>query len=253
MLPAAARADDNLAAYLRARAADAEGSERAAAAGYATALAADPANAELAIRAYRAGLAAGDMALARRARGVLESAGVVPADAALIALGDALNGGDAAKINDAVKAIAAGPFSFLAPSIRAWLAPLNDAGAVNAALDGARGSALASRFADHTRLLTDIAGGRVATGMTMARLMTVSDPGAISLRVAAAQMLAGAGQREAALSLLPADTATLAPYRAALGSGTPATARIGIAWLYIQLAESLGDKRVAPAAVALSR
>ncbi|MFX8597244.1 hypothetical protein ABTM29_19315, partial [Acinetobacter baumannii] len=90
---------------------------------------------------------------------------------------DALVAGDAAKIDTAVKAIDDSSFNFLSPSIRAWLAPSSDAAATTAALDRARGNARAGRFADHTRLLIDLAGGHVAQGDVLARLMTVSDPG----------------------------------------------------------------------------
>ncbi|WP_458864987.1 tetratricopeptide repeat protein, partial [Enterococcus faecium] len=43
------------------------------------------------------------------------------------------------------------------------------------------------------------------------------------------------------------------PYRAGLGAGVAPSPRLGVARLYIQLAESLTDARVAPAAIVLAR
>ncbi|RYY45066.1 MAG: hypothetical protein EOP59_05115, partial [Sphingomonadales bacterium] len=72
-LPATAHAD--LGEYVKARAASADGAVDVAAAGYAAALAAAPGDEVVAIRAYRNALAAGDIALARRAAAVLVRSG----------------------------------------------------------------------------------------------------------------------------------------------------------------------------------
>src|SRR3546814_12744870 len=73
----------DLADYIKARAADAEGDARRAALGYAAALDAAPANELVAIRTYRAALEEGDTALVDRALGVLERSAVAPQDSAL--------------------------------------------------------------------------------------------------------------------------------------------------------------------------
>ena len=106
-------------AYVRARAADAEGAAQAAAAGYAEALAAAPDDEVVALRAYRQALAAGDYVLASRAGAVLVKAGVAPPDAAVLAFAIALKSRDAAGARRAADLLSKGPFDFLAPSLRA--------------------------------------------------------------------------------------------------------------------------------------
>ncbi|MDQ2892952.1 MAG: hypothetical protein M3R64_07695, partial [Pseudomonadota bacterium] len=78
--PAAAFADPgDLAAYMRARTADGR-APATATADYAAALAGAPDSEIVALPAYRAALAAGDIALATRAAAVLRGSGEVPSD-----------------------------------------------------------------------------------------------------------------------------------------------------------------------------
>lgn len=260
--PAMAGDRDDVADYIRARAADAAGAKPAAASGYAAALAANPGNAEIAARAYRAGLAAGDMALANRARIVLETAGVAPGDTALLRLAEAVAANDTAGAEAATATIAKGPFNFLAPSIRAWLRYRKDPAGALASLDAAGGNPLAGRFASETRALIDTLAARGGNGPALLRLLGGVDAGSQALRLDAAQMVAGAGRVDEARGLLAGDDPTVKAYRAALdkgiapdtlGKGPVADARRGIARMYLRLAGTLSDGRVALVAIVLAR
>ncbi len=256
LLSPVALADSNpraLADYVRARAADVDGIKQVAASGYATALADHPGDAAIAIRAYRAALDTGDMALVTRARLVLEKAGVAPADAALLALADAMRLHDQPSINAAVDRIAGGPFAFLTPVIRAWLLVPGDPKAALAALDTGRGGALDARLANETRALIEIATGRAKDGVAILALSPGSDPGSIDLRISAAQLLAHAGAGDAARALLPLGNPVLAAYRAQLGTGAAPSAAFGVARLFARLADTFSEAHTAQAAIALAR
>ena len=104
LLPTAALADQgaatsadpvDLAAYMRARIADADGRVTSAAADYAAALDAAPGNATIAAPAYREAMAAGDVALATRAAAALRTAGAATPEVALLPLALAAQRGDA--------------------------------------------------------------------------------------------------------------------------------------------------------------
>ncbi|MBX9731962.1 MAG: hypothetical protein K2X59_11595, partial [Sphingomonas sp.] len=120
---AAASADAGereIAAYVRARAADADGAKAEAAKAYAEALRASPYSAIVAARAFRVALDVGDAELAARSRAILERADVAPADAALLSVADAVATHDDAALARAIESISKGPFDFLAPTLRAW-------------------------------------------------------------------------------------------------------------------------------------
>ncbi|MFM9828922.1 MAG: hypothetical protein ACKVOB_09295, partial [Sphingomonas sp.] len=181
-----------LAAYVRARAADADGNPRQAAQGYAQALAdTDPV---VAVRAYRAAIDAGDYALATRARLVLERAGVAPSDAALLALADAIIDADDAGVQAAIRRIGSGPLAFLARPLLAWrLAARDDPGAIEA-LAGAKSDALDRGFAAENRLLLMIVQGQQDAAIAQLKLLTTSASPVEEVQRDAAELLALTGR-----------------------------------------------------------
>lgn len=252
--PAQAAADAaDLAAYVRARAADADGNAERAAAGYAQALRATPDNPVVAVRAYRAALQAGDYALITRARMVLERADVAPADAALLAVAEAVRANDASAITAAITRIAAGPLDFLVAPIRAWSMIASNPARALAALDTAGKNPIGQHYAAETRALLLIAGGRTDDGVAMLRVVLGGARGSFDLRVTAAQLLAGQGRADLATDILAGDDPTLAALRARLDDGVKPSAALGISRVLIRLAADLGQDETAPLSIAMTR
>jgi Flp pilus assembly protein TadD len=221
--PASADVPRSLKPYVLARAADADGRSELAARHYAEALAAVPDNPVVAIRAYREGLSAGDMALVRRARQTLEAAGIAPADAAILAIADALKGGDLLAADAAGARLSGGPLEFLRPIVGAWLAlQRGDAGAL-AKLDAAE-SPLARRYLGEQRVLMLAALGR-------------------------------GGEAEVGIKALgvAADTRDVRIAAARIGTDRSVAARAGVAALFTQLAADLTDADVRPLVLVLGR
>ncbi|MBO9623270.1 MAG: tetratricopeptide repeat protein [Sphingomonas sp.] len=235
--------------FVRARAADAEGAADLAAAGYAQALAAAPDDAVIARRAYRQALAAGDYTLASRSAAVLVRAGNAPPDTAILALGLALRAGDAAGAGRAVDRIAHGPFDFLAPPLRAWLAFDRGEDAV-AQLDAEPPNALARRYtARHRALLLIAAHRRDEALVALAPLLATGD--AADLRIDAAQLLARTGDRKAARKLL--DAAGEGAWAKRLVKGAKPGASFGAARLFLDLAAEIGEEDMADLSIVLAR
>ena len=117
--PEAAAAAD-LSAYVRARAADADGAADIAVPGYALALSSLPDDAIVASRAYRQGLMAGDYALASRAAAALVRADKAPADVAIFQYAVALRARDKAGADAALARLAKGPLDFMVPVLSAF-------------------------------------------------------------------------------------------------------------------------------------
>jgi len=240
-LPAqAANKPDDLAAYVRARAADADGNAAAATNGYASALVAVPGNAVIALRAYRAAIMAGDFAVLNRARLVLEKANLAPSDSALLALAEAARDQDAAAISSAIDRVKAGPLDFLAPAFRAWAA-IDDPNALLASLDTAGSNAIERRYVQESRALILIATGKIDQGTDLVRVLLGADRGSIDLRINAAQMLAAAGRIDLAQGLLVGPDPALSAARAAIGAGRRPTAAIGMAYILARLASDLNN------------
>lgn len=215
--PAPAAADTGgLAAYVRARVADARGEAAQAAADYGKALSASP-DIPVAIRAYREALAAGDLPLATRALAVLDLAGVAPEDAALLTAAEAAKRGDVLAAERAADRLARGRLVILAPVLRAWIARERGADpfpALDAATDP-----VARRLATETRVLLLLAAGRDTEAVTLLQSLGLAAAN-LDLRVASAQ-LAG---RDLARRLFPADQAVAEALgrtrvRASLGFG----------------------------------
>lgn len=249
LLPGAAQAD--LGAYVKARAAAADGAVDAAAAGYAAALTAAPGDEVVAIRAYRNALAAGDLALARRAAAVLVRSNVAPPDTAILAFADAVRSKNKVAADDALGGIGAGPLDFLAPVLRAWLA-FDRGGNPFPILDASTESGLSRRYIAEHRALLLLASNRRDEGVAALRAALGADPGSIDLRWNAATLLAGMGDRRAARDLLAGDDPTMAGLRAALVAVRPGAA-FGTSRLLTRLAADLQGQETQVLAILLTR
>ncbi|PAX09792.1 hypothetical protein CKY28_02115 [Sphingomonas lenta] len=207
LVPTPALADTSgLAAYLRARVADSRGEVDRAAADYARALtqASDPA---VAIRAYREALAAGDLQLAARALAILDKAGVAPEDATLLTAARAARAGDTAAVEAAAAKLGAGRLVILAPVVRAWVAQSRGQDPMPV-LESAT-DPVARRLATEARVLLLIAAGRADEGLQQLQSLGGASA-AMDVRIAAAQLLGGAGKPELARRLFPADQSGIA-------------------------------------------
>jgi tetratricopeptide (TPR) repeat protein len=200
-VPARATPGD-LGAYMRARAAAADGAVGPAAQDYAQALAGAPGDAVVALRAYREAMRAGDAALADRAAAVLVSAGVLPADAAVFRFAAAAQAGDPAAAQAAVARLEKGPLRILAAPLRAWTA-LAVGGDPLAPLATPGEDIVARRFAEETRALILIARGDPA-GLAAVRAMPLPEQSG-DVRIAAARLLIARGQAADARALLAGD------------------------------------------------
>ena len=243
----AGRRDGDLGAYLRARVAEDAGQADAAAAGYAAALAQAPRNPVVAIRAWRVALAIGDAPLARQAAAALTTAGLAPDDAALLPLSDAARANDPAAATRALTAIGAGRLRILVPALRAWIA--GTSGGDSLAVEASQDDAIGRRLLNETRALLLIADGRRAEGI--AAIGAIGGPVPNGLHLAAAELLYGAGQDEAAATLLGRRTGRIAAARA--GATAKPTLAFAVSRLFMRLADDLGGDQPSSLALALAR
>ncbi|HWK37241.1 tetratricopeptide repeat protein [Sphingomonas sp.] len=251
--PAWADVPQSLAAYVKARAADADGAVEAASLAYGQALAGSPGNPVIAIRAYREALAAGDMTLVRASIDTLQTAGVAPADATVIAVADAVAAGKWEAANAAADRMANGPLEFLAPVIKAWVAfDRGDADAARMLADSGKGG-LSRRFNAENRALLLIAGGKVDEGIAQIRVLLGAGGGNLDLRVNAAMLLAHAGRADVARALTAGDDRVLAALREQLGDGAAPGARFGVSRLFTRLAADLVRGEARPLSIVLGR
>ncbi|OYY90821.1 MAG: hypothetical protein B7Y45_06010 [Sphingomonas sp. 28-66-16] len=254
--PAFAESDPaSLAAYVRARAADADGKVDRAATGYAEALAKTPDDPVIAVRAYRAALAAGDAPLANRARVVLERAGVAPADSAVLALAEAAVAKPApsAEVDKALARLGAGPLSFLVPPLRAWSVGQTDPKRALGLLELTGKNPIGLHYATETRALLMIGDGRIDDGVALLRVLLGVDRGGLELRMAAARLLVGQGRGDLAASLLAGDEPLIRRQRATLGKGAKPDFGFGVSYILTRLAADLGDDETAPLSIVLTR
>ena len=250
VVPFAAQAD--LSAYVRARAAAADGAVDAAAIGYAAAMASAPGDAVVAMRAYRNALASGDLVLARRAAAVMTKGGVAPADVSVLDLAHAIRTGDRAAADDALGRIGAGPLDFLAPVIRAWLAFGRGADPF-AILDNAKAGGLSQRYIAEHRALLLIAANRAPESLAALRAALAAEPGNLDLRWNAALLLASKGERAVALTLLAGDHSELVAMRANLRRGVNANAAFGASRALTRLAADLAGQQTQALSILLTR
>ena len=247
-LPAAADTG-RLADYLKAGAADADGRVDIAAAGYARALGAAPDNSAVALRAFRAGLAAGDVALATRAAATLRATSSTSVELPLLPLATAAARQDAAGAQAATDALAGTPLAVLVPSLRAWIAYGRGQDPAPA-LAAAGKDPVTQRLAAETAALLRIARGD--TDGALATIQVLRSTGSpLDLRLSAAQLLFGQGKAEAARALLAGDDPTLAALRA--GQGAQPTLGFGVSRLLGRVAGDLVDQDATQLSIALAR
>lgn len=245
---------DELAAYVRARAAAANGAVDMAAQGYGAALTAVPGSEVVAVRAYRQALAAGDLELAGRAAGVLARSNVAPADVAVIDAARAIAGGDAMALGAAVNTIDAGPLDFLAPVLKAWRAVEAGGDDPVAMIDVVGGSALSRRYAAEHRALLLIAVGRESEGIAAVRALLGSDAGNLDLRRAAAELLAAHGRGDTAKALLGGRDPMIRAAKAQIGAtATPGTTRWAAERLFTRVAADLSRDNLQPLQISMLR
>jgi Flp pilus assembly protein TadD len=251
--PALAEADPgDLAAYLKARAADADGDATAAVRSYAAALTAAPNNPVIALRAYRAALDAGDTALSDRSLAVLTQAGVAPADGAISALAAAIAAGDPRAADAAIDRLDGTPIDFLAPVLRAWQAYDRGDKQAIAKLTAAT-NPIGRRYYAENRALLLIASGKTDDGVAAVQALLTPDQGSFDFRIAAAQLLAARGKADQAQLLLAGDDSVVTGFRQQLGNGVKPGLAFGASHLFDRLASDLSHDDPSPLTVVLTR
>ena len=240
-LPAGATPGD-FGAYMRARAAGADGAVAVAARDYAQALAGAPGDAVVALRAYREAMRAGDTALADRSADVLARAGVLPDDAALFRLAAAARAGDPAAAQAAVARLSQGPLRIMAAPLRAWIA-LEAGGDPMAPLAAEPADIVERRFVAETRVLVGIARGGAVPAMPL------TDTSGDDLRLAAARLLIGQGRAAPARALLSGGGAAaraLAARADDRAAGAAPTLAFGASQLFTRIAADLAPGAPGP-------
>jgi tetratricopeptide (TPR) repeat protein len=256
---AAPSSEDALLAYVRARAAETVGADAQAGSGYAAALALSPGDDTVAARALSHAISIGDEALALTAAKALRKQGKLAPDARLLLLGDAVKRKDwktaAAEVDRIDKDEV---FSFMAPTLRAWVALGSGKGDPIALLATGPEQQLAATYAAEHRPLLLLAKGKDKQGV--AELLTAAggDVRGERLRVAAAAHLARTGSREQALALLKGggDAASAASAAIEAGKKIPGaidTAPAGIADFLVRIAADLAGQRVPELTLSFAR
>lgn len=251
-VPAAATTSD-LAAYMKARVADADGAVDQAAADYARAFAGAPQDPAVAVRAFREAVQAGDFALADKAATALAEKGVAPADAGLLSYAKAARAHDGDGARRAIGALGTGQLRILAVPLAAWttleagnndpLAPLALAG----------DDKVAKRFADETRAMILLAQGKTAEGLTTLLPLLGNDQAAQDNRIAAARLLIAQGKRTEALGLLVGDAPAIAALRRDPGTGAKPGMAFGASWLFTRVASDLALGEPGPLSFTLAQ
>lgn len=245
-------APSDLSAFARARIADGDGAMAVAAANYASALTAAPGNAVVAEYAYRQALEAGDYALADRAAATLAAAGQAPSDAALLAIARAAAAHDLDAADTAIAGLAKSPLALLVAPLRAWSA-FERGGDPLAALAAKPKDAVARRYLEETRGLILIAQGKTAAGIAVLQPVIGKGQAAEDIRIAAAQLLIGAGRADQARALLPGTTRTMAALRETPGAGTRPSLAFGASRLFARIASDISAAPPGPLSIALTR
>ncbi|ATY31491.1 tetratricopeptide repeat protein [Sphingomonas psychrotolerans] len=210
-----------------------------------------PGDEVVAMRAYRQALAVGDYALASRAGATLVKAGVAPPDTALLAFAIALKNRDPAGAGRAAELIARGPFDFLAPALKAWLAFDRGEDAV-AQLDAAPGDALARRYTSRHRVLLLIAAKRTNEAMA-ALAVELAARDSDDARIDAALLLGRSGARDQAKRLLAGGRVEFTRLQKQFGKNGKPGAAFGAARMFLELAVEIAGEDMQPLSVLLTR
>lgn len=242
---------DPLTAYVKARAADADGAGSLAAQGYALALAATPGAETVAFRAYRQGIEAGDIDLIRQSIAAMDWAGTAPADVAIFQFADAAGARDLAAADAALARMKKGPLDFLVPSLSAWVAR-ERGGDPFPLLETPTDNPIAGRYSSETRILLLITAKRHDEAQTALAAVEGGQTN-IGLRIAAARLFAGNGKRSMVAQLLPGRDPSVTRLRREIRDGQRADIGFGTARLYSRLATDLTAESTLPLAVLLAR
>jgi tetratricopeptide (TPR) repeat protein len=249
-----------LLAYVHARVAAAGGAGEEASHGYAAALALAPGNDVLAARALTEGLASGDETLALNAARIADAAGKLSPDGRFLLAGEALKGGRWPAADAEIGKLGGDEiFSFAVPLLRAWEAVGTGKGDPLALLEGTKGNALGAAYAPEQGALILLALGRTAEGQAALQPL-LKDEGLHSarLRIAAASILAGKGDRAGAEAMLRGDSVILLRARQSLAAkgkldGAIATPAAGTADLLLRIAVDLNAQQVPELALSFAR
>ncbi|MBV9930579.1 MAG: tetratricopeptide repeat protein [Alphaproteobacteria bacterium] len=259
--PAAANVGDAdaLAAYVRARVAEAGGNPTDVAHRYGAALTASDGNQIVAGRALTQAIAAGDEALALRAAAALDRAGELPVEGRLLRYEAALKARNWSAANAAADSLAKDEvFSFLPPLLRAWTAQASGKGDSFAPLADPR-LAPAGAYVAEQRPLLLAAAGRRAEAVEAAKLVAAAADGrAERLRMAVAAVLVRQGGKAEALATLAGGSDVLAAARARVEAGQPLAgadtpAAAGIALLFLAVSRDLNAQEVRAPALTFAR
>lgn len=245
-------APSDLSAFARARAADGDGAIEVAAANYASALTAAPGNAIVAEHAYRQAVEAGNYALADRAAVTLDAAGQLPADATLLAIAKAAAAQDRAAADSAIARLAKGPLAILITPLRAWAALERGVDPLPALAVKPK-DAVARRFVEETRGLILIAQGKLEKGLATLGPVLGQGQAAQDIRIAAAQLLIGAGRVDKAQELLSGKSKTSAALRDNPGVGVKPSLAFGASRLFARIASDIAAAPPGPLSIALTR
>lgn len=245
-------APSDLSAFARARAADGDGAVEVAAANYASALNAAPGNAIVAEHAYRQAVEAGNYALADRAAATLAATGQAPPDAALLAVAKAAAAHDLVAADAAIAGLAKTPLALLVAPLRAWVV-FERGGDPFPVLSVKSKDIVARRFAEETRGLILIAQGKTAQGIAVLRPVLGKGQAAQDIRIAAAQLLIGAGHVNQARNLLVGDSGAIATLRNNPGTGVKPSLAFGASRLFARIASDISAAPPGPLAIALTR
>ncbi|MBV9840162.1 MAG: tetratricopeptide repeat protein [Sphingomonadaceae bacterium] len=260
--PAAASrpATSPLVAYVHARAADVLGQADASAQGYGALFAVEPGNRRMAMRTYRQAIIAGDRKLAIATARALDAQKALPAEGRLLLVGETIANKDWKGARAQIETLKhEDVFSFLAPSLSAWVTLGARDGDPLALLATGAGGALGGGYLGEQRALITLAEGRVDDGV--AAILALGTPGSarsLRLRIAAAAELAQAGHADKAATLLVGDDPALVLARALLAAHKPipgaiATPVQGVAELLIRVAADINREQAGPLALTLGR
>lgn len=249
-----------MSAYAQARVAGSAGQADKAAEGYAAALALSPDNELLAARALTQALQAGDRPLALRAARLVEQSGKLAPDGRLLLVSEALRDGDWKAAALQIDRVARDDiFAFMTPVLRAWLAVDSGKGKPLEILAAAQSNPLAASYAAEHRPLILLAQGHQKEGVAELMAATAAGGGrAHRLRIAAAALLVRKGDRDAAMTLLQGEDASLAAARRLIEAGKPipgeiVTAAAGVAEFLVRIAIDLHRQQATALGLAYAR
>lgn len=262
-VPAAAQASADFAgmrAYVQGRAALSDDRLEEAVHHFRDVLQRQPGNADLVRRTFGIAIAAGNQEVAASLANRMGKENGQAVEKRLFLLGEAVQARDWAAARRELEALKANSgLAFLAPMIEAWIALGSGSGDPIAQIDIAQTNALTMAYAREHRALLLGAMGRTEEALEAYRpLLGATGGRSVRLKLAAADMLLGAGHKDEALGLLDGDDPALRKARTLIEAGKPlltgvVTAEQGLAELYVRLAADLGRERVQALGLAAAR